>query len=128
MREKWILSLLFIIMVIRGEAEAGLMRRSRRSSRITTPISLNNNTSSPSRCDYFKGRWIVDFAHRYNYTDCPFIEKEFNCLKNGRPDLLYLHYSWKPDSCNLARFNFSTSFFFFSIFLNFHSYTFFVPC
>ncbi|KMT13248.1 hypothetical protein BVRB_4g085120 [Beta vulgaris subsp. vulgaris] len=95
------------MMIVRAEEEISSISSSRRSSnsRRNTIISNHNNNNN-DRCDYFKGRWIADFSYPlYNYSACPFIEKEFNCLKNGRRDLLYLHYSWKPLSCNLARFN-----------------------
>lgn len=57
-------------------------------------------------CDFFQGNWVPDPSlPLYNTTSCPFIEREFNCLNNGRPDLAYLRYSWQPHGCNLARFD-----------------------
>ncbi|KAK4846268.1 hypothetical protein QYF36_015197 [Acer negundo] len=66
---------------------------------------LENKTISSS-CDIFKGKWVYDASYNplYNATKCPFIEKEFDCQKNGRPDNLYLKYRWKPTSCKLPRF------------------------
>ncbi|XP_042486344.1 protein trichome birefringence-like 38 [Macadamia integrifolia] len=59
------------------------------------------------RCNLFQGSWVFNnhsYPFYYNST-CPFITKEFNCESNGRPDLLYLHYGWKPHACTLPRFD-----------------------
>ncbi|KAL2326832.1 hypothetical protein Fmac_020259 [Flemingia macrophylla] len=59
-------------------------------------------------CDFSLGNWVVDDSYYPLYDasrDCPFIGQGFNCLKNGRPDLEYLKYRWKPSSCDLPRFN-----------------------
>ncbi|KAI8008623.1 Protein trichome birefringence-like 41 [Camellia lanceoleosa] len=60
-----------------------------------------------SGCDLFQGSWVEDISNppQYNATTCPFIEKEFNCQNNGRPDHNYLYYSWHPTSCDLPRFD-----------------------
>ncbi|XP_024987485.1 protein trichome birefringence-like 38 [Cynara cardunculus var. scolymus] len=57
-------------------------------------------------CDLYRGRWIADNSYPlYAASSCPFISSEFDCLKHGRSDTQYLKYVWKPDSCNLPRFN-----------------------
>ncbi|XP_020215053.1 protein trichome birefringence-like 42 [Cajanus cajan] len=59
-------------------------------------------------CDFSLGKWVIDDSYYPLYDasrDCPFIGQGFDCLKNGRPDLEYLKYRWKPSSCDLPRFN-----------------------
>lgn len=55
-------------------------------------------------CNLFQGKWVMDPSYPL-YSSCPFIDPEFDCLKYGRPDKQYLKFSWKPDTCNLPRFN-----------------------
>jgi len=44
----------------------------------------------------------------YNVTTCGTIKESERCITNGRPDLGYLYWRWKPSECNLPRFEPST--------------------
>ncbi|WOL12315.1 hypothetical protein Cni_G21081 [Canna indica] len=60
----------------------------------------------PEGCDLSKGEWVPDPEGPY-YTNntCFTIQEHQNCLKYGRPDLDFLKWRWKPDGCDLPRFD-----------------------
>uniref|UniRef100_A0A2P2NHM2 Uncharacterized protein n=1 Tax=Rhizophora mucronata TaxID=61149 RepID=A0A2P2NHM2_RHIMU len=61
---------------------------------------------SMGHCDIFDGNWVVDDGYPlYKASECPFIEKGFDCLENGRANDDYLKLRWKPKNCNIPRFN-----------------------
>uniref|UniRef100_A0A7N0UMH0 Trichome birefringence-like N-terminal domain-containing protein n=1 Tax=Kalanchoe fedtschenkoi TaxID=63787 RepID=A0A7N0UMH0_KALFE len=62
----------------------------------------SNFTTSNADCNIFYGRWVQDNRYpMYDASECPFVERGFNCLGNGRPDTDYLRWRWKPDNCEI---------------------------
>ncbi|KAK7363513.1 hypothetical protein VNO77_05657 [Canavalia gladiata] len=74
---------------------------------------IGNSTSTESQvirdltsCDIFDGTWVHDDAEPlYQHGSCPFLDDTFNCFKNGRSDLDYVKYRWKPHGCHIPRFD-----------------------
>ncbi|CAL5210849.1 unnamed protein product [Lathyrus oleraceus] len=61
----------------------------------------------PEECNVANGKWIFNHSIKPLYSDmsCPYIDKQFSCVKNGRNDSHYLHWEWQPEDCNLPQFN-----------------------
>ncbi|KAL1321710.1 hypothetical protein HN51_066581 [Arachis hypogaea] len=58
-------------------------------------------------CNVANGKWVFNHSIKPLYSDisCPYIERQFSCVKNGRNDNDYMHWEWQPEDCNLPRFN-----------------------
>ncbi|KAG4942487.1 hypothetical protein JHK85_047133 [Glycine max] len=57
-------------------------------------------------CDLFTGTWVKDENYPiYQPGSCPYVDEAYDCKVNGRTDTLYTNWRWKPDACDLPRFN-----------------------
>ncbi|CAA7402260.1 unnamed protein product [Spirodela intermedia] len=58
------------------------------------------------KCDTFKGRWVRDESKPYYPPgSCPYIDPDFNCQDNGRPDDDFMKWRWQPNECEIPRLN-----------------------
>ncbi|MCL7024447.1 hypothetical protein MKW94_011230, partial [Papaver nudicaule] len=57
-----------------------------------------------SNCDIFHGKWVkIDEENTsyYEVSSCPYIDKDFDCHLNGRPDYDFLKWRWQPSGCTI---------------------------
>ncbi|XP_020577033.1 protein YLS7-like [Phalaenopsis equestris] len=88
---------------------------------VTGRLDSNTSTWAPARhishssnsvkakfgdCDLYHGKWIYDPAGPlYTNSTCPILTQSQNCQGNGRPDKDYENWRWKPDQCEIPRFD-----------------------
>ncbi|KAI3452706.1 hypothetical protein Pfo_009370 [Paulownia fortunei] len=69
-----------------------------------------DNRSSYKDCDIFNGRWVRDDTKPYYPPgSCPYIDRDFDCHLNGRPDNEFVKWRWQPYGCDIPSLN-STDF------------------
>ncbi|KAJ4957930.1 hypothetical protein NE237_025041 [Protea cynaroides] len=78
-------------------------------SGVDAGLSIETNLSRkkvPKMCDFYRGTWVKDNEYPlYEPNACPYVDEAYNCQGNGRPDLEYTKWRWKPEGCDLPRFN-----------------------
>ncbi|KAI4388082.1 hypothetical protein MLD38_000447 [Melastoma candidum] len=75
----------------------------------TRSLQLPRSNGVTGSCNLFLGKWVRDQAYPlYNASSCPFAERGFDCLGNGRRDGAYAGFRWKPRDCDIPRFDAGT--------------------
>ncbi|XP_023002759.1 protein trichome birefringence-like 2 [Cucurbita maxima] len=65
-----------------------------------------SNDSFDEKCDIFDGRWVRDDSKPYYPPgSCPYIDRDFDCHLNRRPDEGYVKWRWQPNGCNIPSLN-----------------------
>lgn len=57
-------------------------------------------------CDIYDGSWVRaddETMPYYPSGSCPYIDRDFNCHANGRPDDAYAKWRWQPNGCDIPR-------------------------
>jgi hypothetical protein len=113
-----VVSLYDVIYGVHVADEDDVTRRAAAASFSTSPstsrpAATSSKPSSPApaaaavgACDVTRGEWVPDTEPPY-YTNltCPFIDNLQNCMKFGKPSLEFLRWRWRPDGCELYRFD-----------------------
>ncbi|KAF8729582.1 hypothetical protein HU200_017526 [Digitaria exilis] len=73
-------------------------------------VSSSSSSASPATtveyCNLTQGQWVPDDeAPYYTNLTCPFIDDHQNCMKFGKPSLEFMRWRWRPDGCELPRFD-----------------------
>lgn len=67
-------------------------------------MMVKNYSSSYEECDIFNGRWVKDDTKPYYKAgSCPYIDRDFDCHLNKRPDDGYVKWKWQPFGCDIPR-------------------------
>ncbi|KVH97797.1 PC-Esterase [Cynara cardunculus var. scolymus] len=67
-------------------------------------LMLRNYSSSYGECDIFNGRWVRDDTKPYYPAgSCPYVDRDFDCHLNKRPDDEYVKWKWQPFECEIPR-------------------------
>ncbi|KAE9605724.1 putative PMR5 domain, PC-Esterase [Lupinus albus] len=80
------------------------------SNSFDVPGNNQNQTSQndlvTEKCDIFVGEWVPDKSGPiYTNESCHEIQHHQNCMKNGRADIGYLYWRWRPRKCEIPKFN-----------------------
>ncbi|KAJ0088987.1 hypothetical protein Patl1_32937 [Pistacia atlantica] len=76
------------------------------SETVVVKQGIESVMESLMNCDLFDGEWVEDHSYPlYKPGSCSFIDEQFNCVLNGRPDKLFQQFKWKPKGCTLPRLN-----------------------
>ncbi|KAK7381377.1 hypothetical protein VNO78_34019 [Psophocarpus tetragonolobus] len=77
---------------------------------ITTNVSSSKSKPQKEQktCDLSKGHWVPALGGSSTYytnSSCTTIPESKNCFKQGRMDNDFLNWKWKPEQCDLPRFD-----------------------
>ncbi|KAK8649330.1 hypothetical protein V6N13_130060 [Hibiscus sabdariffa] len=73
-------------------------------SGLSAKQGIESLIESLMNCDLFDGGWVKDNSYPlYKPGSCSFIDEQFSCIINGRPDKDYQKLKWKPKGCTLPR-------------------------
>ncbi|KAL6576704.1 hypothetical protein OROMI_010980 [Orobanche minor] len=95
---------LLIFYILYNPKTAISVQKSSRPNIYTPPTPLPGNGGK--RCDLFKGEWIRDErGSMYTNCSCKTIPYRRNCFLHGRKDGDFVQWRWKPEECELPRFD-----------------------
>ncbi|XP_051113854.1 protein trichome birefringence-like 3 [Andrographis paniculata] len=78
-----------------------------RNASISSDATDDRFLFDPEECTLDQGKWVFNGSMKPPYTDrtCPYLDRQVSCVKNGKVDLEYQKWEWRPDDCMLPRFD-----------------------
>lgn len=76
------------------------------SSKENGSVAEDRSRGSYEDCDIYDGNWVRaddETMPYYPPGSCPYIDRDFNCHANGRPDDAYVKWKWQPNGCDIPR-------------------------
>lgn len=98
---------------VRSNGTKGSVSEKTQEQNSTKELKVSSSSSDTSRvvgdfkkCDIFDGRWVRDEGKPYYPAgSCPYIDRDFDCYLNGRPDDGFVKWRWQPNHCNIPSLN-----------------------
>lgn len=69
-------------------------------------VEADRSRGSYEDCDIYDGNWVRaddETMPYYPPGSCPYIDRDFNCHANKRPDDGYVKWKWQPNGCDIPR-------------------------
>lgn len=69
-------------------------------------VEADQSRGSYEDCDIYDGNWVRaddETMPYYPPGSCPYIDRDFNCQANKRPDDGYVKWRWQPNGCDIPR-------------------------
>ncbi|XP_058776398.1 protein trichome birefringence-like 2 [Vicia villosa] len=88
-----------------GDAKVGNFSVGKGNSSVAVAVEKSVERID-EKCDIFDGNWVRDESKPYYpLGSCPFVDRDFDCHLNGRPDSDYVKWKWKPSKCDIPSLN-----------------------
>ncbi|PIA61835.1 hypothetical protein AQUCO_00200082v1 [Aquilegia coerulea] len=84
-----------------------LKKADTQNSTVVHNVSGSGIVDDFAKCDIFDGRWVRNEQGKPYYPagSCPYIDRDFDCYLNGRPDDDFVKWRWQPNHCNIPSLN-----------------------
>lgn len=87
-----------------GKLEGDLVEK---KNNVTVIGHDDSQVGLDGKCDIFVGNWVRDDSKPYYpLGSCPYIDRDFDCHLNGRPDSNYVKWKWQPNDCDIPRYDY----------------------
>lgn len=102
----WTLSVATFIFLLTSYSNPFTVTPKQDPDEATSTLRMKKKEDDEKPCDLFVGRWIWNpNGSVYTNRTCKTMPESKNCGKYGKDDKLLVNWRWKPNGCNLPRFD-----------------------